>query len=348
MAKVDQQFQRLLDDQRPGDRADAARDAAPGVRDHLKKHPELPTLYPHTRLIGSYKRNTANRNMKDVDILVFVDVEENDYTPSAALKLLRDTLNDYPDSESSTRTQKRSVRITLTDHDIDLDLIPALNYTSDNSRPLRIPDRDADAWIDTHPLRYEELLNDLHKNHGDAVKPLMRLFKIWRDQHFINKCPKSYWLEVLTYNAVRYSGVRPEDGLPRAFRNLLQAAIDKLGTYADLGMTPALTDPVLGNDIAGDWPAEYWQSFVKKSRDFRDIADKALAEEDEDQAAKQWARVFGDAWPLEEETQEASLKRAILAGTAAVSSTGTLYPWKPDGLTTYPVPPTRHFGSAES
>lgn len=347
MAKVDQQFQRLLDEQRPGDRADAARDAAPGVRDHLKKHRELPTLEPHTRLIGSYKRATANSNMKDVDILVFVDVEEDAYTPSEVLKLLRDALNDYPASESSTRTQKRSVRITLPEHDIDLDLIPALKYTSDNSQPLRIPDRDADAWIDTHPLRYEELLNDLHKSHGDAVKPLMRLFKIWRDQHFINKCPKSYWLEVLTYNAVFAGGVRPEDGFPQAFRDLLQAAINTLGPYADLGLTPPLKDPVLGNDITGEWAVEYWQSFVKKLRDYRDIADKALVEKDEDQAAKIWARVFGHAWPEDEETEEASLKRAILAGTAAVSSAGTVYSQKPVGIATFPVPATRHFGHSE-
>jgi hypothetical protein len=347
MTTVVQQFERLLAEQAPGDRADAARDAAPGVRDHLKKNEELPTQdNPATRLIGSYKRGTANNHLKDVDILVFVDVDENDYTPAEILKLLRDALNDYPSSESSTRTQKRSVRITLPDHDIDLDLIPALNYTSDNSKPLRIPDRDADEWIDTHPLRYEELLNELQKNHGGAVKALMRLFKIWRDQQFINKCPKSYWLEVLTYIAVLEDGVRPEDGLPQAFRDLLQASIDKLGPHADLGQTPSLTDPVLGTDITGDWSVDYWQSFVRKLRDYRDIADKALAEDDEQKAATQWARVFGDVWPVGEETEEASMKRAILAGTAAVSSAGTLYPQKPVNVPTYAVPPTRHFGGS--
>ncbi|HAL29486.1 MAG TPA: hypothetical protein DCP20_02075 [Coriobacteriia bacterium] len=344
MTTVDQYFERLLSEQAPGERADAARDAAPGVRDHLKKHEELPTLDPATLLIGSYKRKTANNPLKDVDILVFVDIDEDDYTPAEILKLLRDALKDYPDSEASLRTQKRSVRITLPDHDIDLDLIPALNHTSDNLKPLRIPDRDADVWIDTNPLRYEELLDELHKKHGGAVKPLMRLFKIWRDQHFINKCPKSYWLEVLTYNAVLGGLARPEDGLPQAFRDLFQAAIDKLGPYADLGLTPPLTDPVLGTDITGDWSVDYWQSFVKALRDYRDIADKAIAEDDDEKSAKQWARVFGDVWPVDEETEQASMKRAILAGTAAVSSAGTLYPQKPANVPTYAVPPTRHFG----
>ena len=301
---------------------------------------------PRRRLIGSYKRNTAVQDLKDVDILVFIDGEEADYTPTEILDLLRRALNDYPSSESSTRKQTRSVRIRLTDVDVDLDLVPAFGYTSDNSQPLRIPDSDADCWVSTHPLRYEELLTALNQEHDSRVKPLIRLFKVWRNENFVYKKPKSYWLEVLVYDAIRAGLVRPEEGHPQALRDVLKYAVDKLGVWTDLGIAPTLNDPVLGLSITGGWPIEHWQSFVVKLRSALETADRALAETDDAKAAEQWAKLFGEAWPEDAEAKSA-LYNSILAGTASVSSAGAVFAQKPAAAQTHPFAGTRAFGGSD-
>lgn len=347
MTTIDRHFTKLIESTLPGDSARAAQEAAPEVREHLRKHVDLPTLEsPTTLLIGSYKRSTAVQDLKDVDILVFIDAEERDYAPSEVLDLLRKTLDDFPSSESSTRKQKRSVRIRLTDRDVDLDLVPALGYSSDNSQPLRVPDAEAACWIDSHPLRYEELLTALNQQHDCRVKPLIRLFKVWRNEHFVYKRPKSYWLEVLAYQAIRDGFVRPkEDGYPQAFRDLLAYAADNLGAWTDIGMAPTIADPVLGVSITGDWPIDHWRSWVGQSRADLEIADRALAEAEADVAAVHWARVFGDAW-VEDATVESALHKSILAGTAAVSSGGAVLQTKPIVGTAYSVPPARAYGGA--
>jgi len=77
---------------------------------------------------------------------------ENDCTPEDALNHLRKALSDFPDSMTSTRSQTRSVRITLEKRNMDLDIVPALNHEPDNMVPLRIPDRSASCWIDLYLL----------------------------------------------------------------------------------------------------------------------------------------------------------------------------------------------------
>ena len=349
MTTIKQHFDKLIEDTLPGESAEAARKAAPDVREHLRKHEDLPTQEnPTTRLIGSYQRSTAVQELKDVDILVFIDAEEGDYTPKEMLDLLRKALNDYPASESSTRKQNRSVRIHLTDVDVDLDIVPALNHTDDNSRPLRIPDGDAGRWIDTHPLRYAELLTELNKReeHYGRVKPLIRLFKVWRNEHLTGtKKPKSMWLEVLAFNAVSEGSVKPkEDGYAQAFRDLLKYAVDKLAPWTDLGMAPTIYDPVLTTtSITGDWPVESWKAVVARLRTDLASADAALAEQDADEAAKHWSKVFGAAWPEDAEAKSA-LYKSIVAGTAVGTAAGSLLAAKPAAASTFPVPAARAYG----
>ena len=57
----------------PEDRAERAKETPGPVREHLARTDTLDTVEPHTRLIGSYARDTAVMEIKDVDILVFLD-----------------------------------------------------------------------------------------------------------------------------------------------------------------------------------------------------------------------------------------------------------------------------------
>ena len=153
MVTINDYFLELLTGFTPSQsRMDDAKKSAEDVREHLKQYGDYPTCVPATLLSGSYKRHTAINDIHDVDILVFPDIMENDCTPEDALNHLRKALSDFPDSMTSTRSQTRSVRITLEKRNMDLDIVPALNHEPDNMVPLRIPDRSASCWIDLYLL----------------------------------------------------------------------------------------------------------------------------------------------------------------------------------------------------
>src|SRR5687767_8998211 len=126
-------FDELLKNTRPPqERLDAARDLPPKVRDYLAEHEEFGTVYPHTRLAGSYAQKMSTGDVKDVDFLVRVDgdPEKNEPEAKQVIRDLKKALDDLPDAlgysgEAVTVDRaRRSVHVYLEDHDFHLDAVP--------------------------------------------------------------------------------------------------------------------------------------------------------------------------------------------------------------------------------
>jgi tRNA nucleotidyltransferase (CCA-adding enzyme) len=96
MASMRYHFQALLKRVNPsGDRLRVAAQLPGDLRDWLQDH-EFVTSYPHSRLSGSYSRDTAILNIKDVDVLLFLPKEHLARTPNAVLLEVKHLLDDYP------------------------------------------------------------------------------------------------------------------------------------------------------------------------------------------------------------------------------------------------------------
>lgn len=121
MLSLTEQFTAFLQNIQPNEeRAGLARDLPAKVREFLEDSEEITTVYPHSRLSGSYARNTAIKEIKDVDILLFVDPAYKDGEDSAqnvinklvsALVGFPDALGDengYIESEPAIKRQRRS------------------------------------------------------------------------------------------------------------------------------------------------------------------------------------------------------------------------------------------------
>ncbi|MDZ4259475.1 MAG: hypothetical protein U0994_12610, partial [Gemmatimonadales bacterium] len=133
---------------------------AGNVREFLQAY-AFETATPHTRLSGSYGRQTAIGAIRDVDVLVFVPQDARDQLPNAVLAELRRTLETYPNASVEVAGQRRSVRLTLLDHEIDLDLVPAFAAGKWDDM-LEVPDRPKQEWIRSNPLGYAGRLSDLN------------------------------------------------------------------------------------------------------------------------------------------------------------------------------------------
>lgn len=166
-------FVQFLSNLQPnGDRAELARDIPDKLRDFLKETDEIKTIDPHTRLSGSYWRYTAIKEIKDVDILLFVSNDYRDGEESIK-KVINDLVRalkgfpDYLKDETGyvkLKRQRRSVQVhlTLSGQEFDMDVVPSI-ATDGLEKPLLVPDSDLSKWILSDPLGYGELLSKLNK-----------------------------------------------------------------------------------------------------------------------------------------------------------------------------------------
>jgi tRNA nucleotidyltransferase (CCA-adding enzyme) len=97
MITLNQHFNKLLSTIEPNEeRAKLAQDIPSKIRDYIKKHTEIITVEPQSRLAGSYARKTAICDIKDVDILIFLDSSYLKNKPEDVLTTLYNVLKDLP------------------------------------------------------------------------------------------------------------------------------------------------------------------------------------------------------------------------------------------------------------
>lgn len=295
------------------------------VRNFLKDH-DFPSVSPHTRLTGSYSRSTAVGEIKDVDCLVLVGEEHLARTPNAVLLELGRVLRDYPGSTLETRGQRRSVRLSLIDDDIEMDLVPAVAVDGLTSA-LRVPDRPQAEWICSHPLGYAERLSAVNAEHGGKVITLIKMVKAWRDAQMGTRRPKSYVLEVMVLHAVESGELLLVDrSWAQIVHDFFSYVTAKYRNLMDSGTeSPRIPDPmVAGNVITKGWERSHFETFMRRARNAHATAGRALHANTVEEASSEWSQVFGAAWPSDDEVKEAVRIEAALVrpGVAKVSSTG--------------------------
>src|SRR5688572_23555107 len=90
MHSLTEHFVKFLSNLQPdGDRIKLAINIPDKLREYLKGTDKIKTVNPHTRLSGSYSRYTAIKEIKDVDVLLFVSEEYGD-----GEDCIRDVIND--------------------------------------------------------------------------------------------------------------------------------------------------------------------------------------------------------------------------------------------------------------
>jgi hypothetical protein len=312
------------------------------LRDWLEQH-EYKTVSPHTRLSGSYGRSTAIEAIPDVDVLVFIPESERDRTPNAVLIELHKTVKDYP-GKIDSRPQRRSIRIELEADGVCLDIVPSIARNG-LDRPLLVPDRCQAEWIASDPLGNAERLSSVNAGHGRKLVPLVKLLKAWRDEQMATRRPKSYVLEVMLLLAVEEGELALCDR--STAENVRDAFVHITDKYADLmdnrTGVPRIPDPqVPGHFITKGWERSHFETFMRRARDARRAAERAIGAEDEETASAEWKKVFGSQWPSESQVKEAARveARKHQLGSAKVDSIGRVI----GGAATVPTLKTRYHG----
>jgi len=295
------------------------------VREWLTGH-EFKTQSPHTRLSGSYSRFTAIELIPDVDVLLFVPVEHLDRTPNAVLLELHRVLKDYPAAQVNTEGQRRSVRLELPADDLCLDIVPSVAARG-LDHALRVPDRSQHEWIPSDPLGYAKRLTRVNQANGEKLVPLIKMLKAWRDEQMLQRRPKSYVIEVMLLYAVEKSMlVLCDRSAAENVRDTFVYITDKYEELMDEGTAaPRIPDPQIENHfITKGWQRSHFETFMRRAREARRAAERAIIAEDEAAASSEWKRVFGRRWPTDDEVKRAIREEAAAhqPGTARIAATG--------------------------
>ncbi len=271
-----------------------AKKAHEKLRKSLEDDEDVSNAKPETYLSGSYARDTAINDIKDVDIILLIDLDHQKVTPNVVVTWLEGVLLKY---YSSVTRQDRSVGVT-TDNDFCLDVVPAVPI-SHRDGPVWIPDREVKNWVSSHPKGQIMFSTQRNNGTGGRYKPLVKIMKFWRDRLANEQAKaKSYILESL----VAESLLSEPPSYGQAVADIFNSIYQKYSLYLTSRSVPTISDPgyPLVN-VAKRWTFEEFSSFLNEIKSSRAVAKAALDSSDENESVKLWRKLFGLKFkPLEE------------------------------------------------
>jgi hypothetical protein len=161
--------------------------------------------------------------------------------------------------------------------------------------PLRIPDRDAEKWDDTHPL--EQIRWTWAKNaacSGHYVNLVKSIKWSRRVNYTTPKYPKGYPVEHLIGFCTSDGVASVAEGVTRA----LETIRDNYQSYADNKLTPVLPDHgVPAHNVFHRVSGDEFSQFHAQICDAAAIARRALDATTVRESADEWRKLFGVKFP---------------------------------------------------
>lgn len=255
-------------------------------------------------LYGSYKRHTAEGNIKDVDIALVTNFDpySDEDKPSKVLPKLKRALNRFYKDPKATTPNRKSVQVIdplpdEPDSELTLDIIPVV-LTGNSDQKVLVPDRENDTWVESHPKGHLKFTSDLN---SDAVSqgmfvPLAKIMKHWWKQHsgIDDAKPKGFWLEILVGETFDSTKSTYAEHFVQTLSNIKNRYLD----YESYSSVPELVDPGLpGESLKTSMTLAEFVHFMDAVNDTLEIATEALNSTDEEESSYLWNSVFGDEFP---------------------------------------------------
>jgi hypothetical protein len=163
------------------------------------------------------------------------------------------------------------------------------------AQPLRIPDRDADEWDDTHPLEQIRWTRDKNSRCNGHFVNVVKCIKWWRLEHYSEPVhPKGFPLE-------RLIGEHCPDGIESVAEGVVKTLEAIVSTYALLVLTkgkPILPDyGVPSHDVFHRITGEDFTAFYDQVKDGANLSRRAFDSEDRTESGNLWRQMFGSKFP---------------------------------------------------
>jgi len=162
-------------------------------------------------------------------------------------------------------------------------------------KPLRIPDRDADKWDDTHPLEQILWTRDKNKATEGHFVNVVKALKWWRLVNYEEfKHPKGFPLE-------RIIGECCPSGIGSVAEGIvltLDAILSNCGVYYLTNTKPLLPDyGVPDHDVLGRLSVEDFGKFYEQAKEGAELARQAYDSNDRTESGNLWRQLLGNKFP---------------------------------------------------
>lgn len=161
--------------------------------------------------------------------------------------------------------------------------------------PLRIPDRDANEWDDTHPLEQIKWTTAKNQSCNGHYINVVKAFKWWRRiNENLPKYPKGYPLEHMIGDCCSDSISSVAEGVTLT----LEAIVSKYSLHAAAKTTPFLPDRgVPAHNVFHRVEGADFAAFYDEVSKAAAIARRALDADTLKESADAWRELFGDKFP---------------------------------------------------
>jgi len=264
-----------------------AKKAHEEIRALMQQDEEIAKSNPDSYLAGSYARDTALNHIKDVDVILLIDLDYQTTPPDVVIAWIQGCLQKYYDQ---VEAQGRSVHVT-TETGFDVDIVPSVPL-SYRDGPVWIPDRDVQQWVATHPKG--QIAAGVEKNQVTEgfYKRLVKIMKHWRDRLPRESArAKSYIVECLVAESLLSTPLSYGQGVLEILRSIYTSYSPFLGA----GTVPRIPDPGYPSvNVAKRWKFQEFSDFLGETQCALEFAAAALDAEEEKESARLWKKLFGE------------------------------------------------------
>lgn len=312
-------FDKFVSNIEPSDeRVQVVADAHRKLREHLLEDESAPYPVADSFLAGSYARHTAHAPIKDVDILVVLaettlSGDRKAPSPATVLSGLKKTIDEFYDTVD-LRTQRRSIRVSLDEDDICMDVVPAI-APNGKAEALWVPDRTQARWLESHPAGHAAFATRVNEEMGGHFVRVAKAAKWWSGTRLPRgRAPKSFLLEtVCAYHAVK------GDTVVESFVATVAAILGAYKPYKAAGILPSVVDPgVPVNDLAATcgWSFDDFALFLDGLDQALATARAAIDAPTKEKTVELWQSLLGDKYPasLDDERARVDKTEAPRAG----------------------------------
>ena len=289
-----------------------AKEVHPDVRQAVSE--AMPVA--HHFLSGSYGRRVQAVKLKDIDVIVVLDDDDDTYWQDARGTLLevQDALRACELVRQARPPSVRSVKALLHDYEFHVDIVPAIRPSSGEGLYLtrNRPDEALNDWTLEYPEQQLKACQDKNKATGQLYVPATRVVRAWNQRYPSAKPLRSYHAEALLYH-----GIGNATTLQEAALAFFDHACDMLAA----GQLTATPGAPAGRYVDDRLSPEDRAAARDKVEKARDKAQEAAEIEDPGKAMEAWAKVFGDKFPTPS-THPSLVEAALRSGHAFAMGAG--------------------------
>ncbi|SHJ91271.1 hypothetical protein SAMN02745216_02530 [Desulfatibacillum alkenivorans DSM 16219] len=160
---------------------------------------------------------------------------------------------------------------------------------------LRIPNREAGNWEDTHPLMQIQWTRDKNASTNYHFVNVVKALKWWKIENYDEaKHPKGFPLE-------RIIGDCCPDGITSVANGIvttLESIVSNYMAYSITNSKPILPDyGVPGHDVLGRLSSEDFNIFYNQAEEGAKIARRAYDSQDRNESGNLWRKLLGSKFP---------------------------------------------------